>query len=358
MAGPMDFLRNNSQGLLQAGIGLIGGKTGSEQAAMGLQGFAQGRQQNKTMQFLQQTDPELAQAVQAGALTAGDAFKLSYQRKLEAQAPMKPLEVNGRLVDPRTFQVVADFSDGPKAPDIKELYDEKTGMPYKAQWNPQTRTFDRVGGTKGASGFEVTLPDGTSVRQGAFGNQDQKNVANRVTEAQDMAATGTSLKQTAAMLREANKNVGYSGVGGEVVGGVLDTAEQFGVPIAGNAGARAQMRSGGLDVALAQVQKTKGAISNAEMQLFMAAAPGLKNTPQGNAALIEIIDKVADRQILRVDEMEKWRQQYGTLDGFEASWADFLAQNPIITQTTLGGGTGAGAGTRQTSSGVTWSAEP
>lgn len=90
MAGPMDFLRNNSQGLLQAGIGLIGGRTGSEQAAMGLQGFAQGRQQNKTMQYLQQTDPELAQAVQAGALTAGDAFKLSYQRKLEAQAPKKP----------------------------------------------------------------------------------------------------------------------------------------------------------------------------------------------------------------------------------------------------------------------------
>ena len=46
------------------------------------------------------------------------------------------------------------------------------------------------------------------------------------------------------------------------------------------------MKTGGLDVALAQVQKTKGAISNAEMDLFMAAAPGLQNTPEGNAALL------------------------------------------------------------------------
>lgn len=87
---PMDFFRNNNQALLQAGMGLLGGRTGSEQAAMGMQGFAGAQQQNKTMQFLQNTDPELAQAVQAGALTPGDAFKLSYQRRLEAQAPKKP----------------------------------------------------------------------------------------------------------------------------------------------------------------------------------------------------------------------------------------------------------------------------
>lgn len=329
------FLQNNSNTLLQTGIGLLGGQNAQQQATMGLQGFAQGRQANKTLQFLRQTNPELAQAVESGAIAPGDAYKMHYQQKLDAERPEKPIVVNGRLVNPRTYEVVADFSES-KAPDIKELYDETTGQPYKAQWNPQTNTFERVGGVKGASGFEVTLPDGTSVRQGAFGNQDQKNVANRVTDAQESAATGTSLKQTAAMLKQANENVGYSGIGGEMVGGVLDAAEQAGMPIAGKAGARAQMRSGGLDVALSQVQKTKGAISNAEMQLFMAAAPGMKNTPQGNAALIDLIDKVGDRQIMRAGEMEKWRQQYGTLDGFETEWAKYIENNPLITQQSLG----------------------
>lgn len=91
---PMDFLKNNNQALLQAGIGLLSGRTGSEQAAMGLQGFGQARQQqqqmNKTVQWLQTAEPELAQAVQQGIMAPGDAFKLAYERKLEAQKPRKP----------------------------------------------------------------------------------------------------------------------------------------------------------------------------------------------------------------------------------------------------------------------------
>lgn len=35
------------------------------------------------------------------------------------------------------------------APDLVELFDEKTGQPYKATWNPASRSYDRVGGTKG-----------------------------------------------------------------------------------------------------------------------------------------------------------------------------------------------------------------
>lgn len=87
MAGFQDFLRNNSNALLQSGVGLLSGQTAQEQAAKGFAGFAQGRQQNKTMEWLQSTDPELAQAVGQGILPAGDAFKLAYQRKLEAAKP-------------------------------------------------------------------------------------------------------------------------------------------------------------------------------------------------------------------------------------------------------------------------------
>lgn len=51
-----------------------------------------------------------------------------------------------------------------KAPSIVEVFDEQTGQPYKAQYNPQTQTFDRVGGVKAPSnGMSVTTnPDGTT----------------------------------------------------------------------------------------------------------------------------------------------------------------------------------------------------
>lgn len=105
-----DFLRNNSSALLQGGAGLLGGKTASEQAAGGFQGFGAGLQQNKTLKFLETANPELAQAVKSGAMTGGDAAKIYFANKLEAEKPKKPIEVNGRLVDPTTYQVVADFS--------------------------------------------------------------------------------------------------------------------------------------------------------------------------------------------------------------------------------------------------------
>lgn len=108
-----DFLRNNSMALLQGGVGLLGGRTASEQAAGGFQGFGNAMQANKTIKFLEAANPELAQAVKSGAISGGDAYKMFYQQKLEAQKPMRPIEVNGRLVDPKTYQVVADFSTAP-----------------------------------------------------------------------------------------------------------------------------------------------------------------------------------------------------------------------------------------------------
>lgn len=89
-----NFLQNNSNTLLQTGIGLLGGQNAREQATMGLQGFAQGRQANKTLQFLRTANPELAQAVESGAIAPGDAYKVYYQQKLEAEKPKKPPLMN------------------------------------------------------------------------------------------------------------------------------------------------------------------------------------------------------------------------------------------------------------------------
>jgi hypothetical protein len=87
MAGFLDFLRNNSDTLMSTGAGLLGGQTAQQQMAGGVQGLVQAGKRNKTLDTLRKVDPELAQAMEAGALTGEDAYKLYYQRKTEAQKP-------------------------------------------------------------------------------------------------------------------------------------------------------------------------------------------------------------------------------------------------------------------------------
>lgn len=87
MGGFQPFLRNNSDTLLAAGAGLLGGQTAPQQVAGLAQGVSGARQKNKTLEFLRQQNPELAAAVESGALSGGDAYKLFYQQKLEAQKP-------------------------------------------------------------------------------------------------------------------------------------------------------------------------------------------------------------------------------------------------------------------------------
>lgn len=73
---------NNSSNLMTLGLGLLSGKTPQEQAGNAAAGFANnrqmGRMNNQTVKFLQTANPELAQAVQAGALSPADAYKLHF----------------------------------------------------------------------------------------------------------------------------------------------------------------------------------------------------------------------------------------------------------------------------------------
>ncbi|QIG72936.1 putative injection protein [Rhizobium phage RHph_N3_2] len=82
---------NNSNTLLGVGLGLLSGKNAQEQVGNAASNFANerqmGRTYNKTLEFLKQNNPDLAQAVENGALDPASAYKLYYQQKLEAQKP-------------------------------------------------------------------------------------------------------------------------------------------------------------------------------------------------------------------------------------------------------------------------------
>lgn len=72
------------------------------------------------------------------------------------------------------IEPVGNFSKPTQAdePKIVELFDEATGQPYKARYNPSTQEYERVGGVKARSGMQLTTnPDGTvTLTEGAVGN--------------------------------------------------------------------------------------------------------------------------------------------------------------------------------------------
>lgn len=156
MAGPFDFLRNNSSGLTQLGLGLLSGRTGQEQAAMGAQGLAGAVNQNKTVQWLQKTNPDLAAAVQQGAITPGDAWKMAYTQRLEAAKPKNNFITAGKnLYNVETGQWVAPPA-GIGGDDAEYGLNPQYGV--DANGNPVIVQLSKSGTSK-----QTALPDGVTL---------------------------------------------------------------------------------------------------------------------------------------------------------------------------------------------------
>lgn len=152
----MDAISQNPEVLLALGSGLLGGRTGAEQWSGGLGNMAQAmgmaserrkeeKRKNETMEWLRKTAPEYAQAVEMGALSLGDAYKM----KLEAQKPQKP-----------------DFTD-----DIKE-YNFARGQGYNGTFQDFMTEMKRAGATNINMPGQPTIgsiPQGFQAIQGPDG---------------------------------------------------------------------------------------------------------------------------------------------------------------------------------------------
>jgi len=100
-----------------------------------------------------------------------------------------------------------DMKSAGGTPNVVELFDEKTGLPYKAVYNPATKGYERLGGTKAPTGWTVqTGPDGqTTISQGPVNSkptefQGKSHLyAARMSEADktitDLEGAGTNLVQ-------------------------------------------------------------------------------------------------------------------------------------------------------------------
>lgn len=104
---------------------------------------------------------------------------------------------DGRVFNQRT----GEFREAPggshKPPQVEEFFDPASGQQYKAQWNEQTQTWDRIGGIKARSdGMVITTnPDGTTtIVQGGNGNNLPKLTELKAVQLGSMAVASSPMK--------------------------------------------------------------------------------------------------------------------------------------------------------------------
>ncbi|UXS31359.1 hypothetical protein FY152_04320 [Agrobacterium tumefaciens] len=212
------WLNNNGDALLQSGLGLLSGKTGTEQAALGAKGFSDARKLNRTVEFLKTANPELAQAVESGMLSGGDAFKLHYAADMEAKKPKSNLMAVGkRLYDANTRQWIeppggvggADDAEYGLAPVYGTDAQGRTvlGQLSKNGTFQQTKLPDGFTPTPGTSNIDTGTGTLTiNNRTGARISETPKNLADAEREKLSGKSRGEaagqlgSARQTAAMV--------------------------------------------------------------------------------------------------------------------------------------------------------------
>lgn len=154
---------SNANTMLSVGLGLLSGKTPNEQIANAASNFAnermQGRAYNKTLEFLRAKSPELAQTVEAGAMSPVDAFKVYHAQQLEAQKPKNNfLTVGKNLYDTNSGQWVT-----PPAGAAGDDIEAGLNLVYGKDADGRTVGFQplKSGGLR-----RVELPDGVDLTPG------------------------------------------------------------------------------------------------------------------------------------------------------------------------------------------------
>ena len=85
------------------------------------------------------------------------------------------------------------------------------------------------------------------------------------------------------------------------------------------------------DFAMEQVERTKGAISDREMGMFLQMMPSLALTPEGNELILDLMEELAKRQVDVARMARDYRPGAGIDEGFLEALAVYYEQNPLFS---------------------------
>lgn len=230
--------------------------------------------------------------------------------------------------------------------------------------SPERAEFMRTAGREsdstvtrfvGADGQEVYIGPASGLAGGGVGTDPNMTATPRdpATTARgmsknDVAALGEyrtaadsaqSLYSIADNMLTILPSVGYTGPGSALYGmadrAIEGITGRGGLP--GSAAAREVFDSMTTEAQLTFTEKTKGAITEAEMALFRAAVANSNNTPDGNRLLAKMMRAGAQRAQTQAAFMEEWASRRGSLEGAQRAWGDYIRNNPILRQAENGG---------------------
>jgi hypothetical protein len=78
------------------------------------------------------------------------------------------------------------------------------------------------------------------------------------------------------------------------------------------------------------ISATKGAISDKEMAIFQSAVPNSNQLPETNKQIIEGMRLSIERKKEKLKAAVEWQKKGGAINEFEAEWAEYVNDNPVI----------------------------
>ncbi|WP_299973422.1 hypothetical protein [Devosia sp. 66-22] len=235
------------------------------------------------------------------------------------------------------------WHDGPadplKAPAVETRFNLETGLEEKVQWDPAIGDWVPLGGMKApTNGLTVTTnPDGTTtITQGGTGKYGQTvdgGMGDMMTSIQKDAFAAISGLNTLDAMTEAMKDPNfYSGFGGEQVKALKQAAVAIGIANPESVTSMETFNAMAKQAALDTMGGSLGTgFSNADRSFVEQQVAGITNTPEGNAALMDIQRKMARRRIQIATLADQYAKEHGKLDsGFTTALAQWAEQNPLF----------------------------
>jgi len=362
----------------QALMGSGGGQGGGAPSMQQLMGLASDPWANDTQksivqsllgQQMQRQDPMYQLQMQAAqqGLTKGD---LEIAQLLNP-APQKPIEVNGRLVNPANGEVIADYSDPNTATVGNAVIDVSTGLPiYEGQPDPTSnmQDYEAYAADERAAGREPIgrLAYEQEVRKSGASNINVGGTSQTPGDDKFYETLGTeSGKRFSAMIQQgadARRNLSQL----DVASDLLDTAPQGPMGVATLLAGKLGVDLGGLNetqalnavieqMVPAQREPGAGPMSDKDIEMYRGSVVSLSNMPGGNKLIIDtarainqydmqiadIAGKVEDGVLTRAQAREEMAKVPNPIDGFrearkQLEGAGSDATPPMSQQPALG----------------------
>ena len=250
---------------------------------------AQTRNNNRIADLVEADIPVIAANARDGDATA---LKAAYA--WQAQKVKSKGETASGTAAERSYKGLVGVTKALTA--RSELSEDDPSYLNPSQLASQIRTANNVFGVSDSS-YQKTMGEGQAAQIVKLTSDNNKNL-----EADNDARA--LIDSSLALLDSGDL---YTGAGGELYLNLQKTLAIFGAPVNLTSMAAGEaFRSKAMSFVLQYVAQTKGAISNAEMVKFEAAAMGLGNTELGNRLILDVARQANDFKRNQATYMGDW----------------------------------------------------